>query len=95
MARVEDRPALAHEDVAWYDVLIWRFLLSARVCVERGGVGTAETGHTPENFLTPSRFPGEPPWLETVPPARFVAVRTDPSPVAENRGLSVAVRGEQ
>ena len=35
----------------------------------------------PENFLIPNRFPGEPPWLRIVPPARLVAVRTWPSPV--------------
>lgn len=32
----------------------------------------------PENFLTPSRFPGEPPLLFVLPAARFVAVRTAP-----------------
>ena len=30
--------------------------------------------------MIPRRLPGEPPWLWTVPPARFVAVRTDPTP---------------
>ena len=35
----------------------------------------------PENFFIPSRFPGEPPWFLTVPPARFVAVLTDPRPL--------------
>jgi hypothetical protein len=37
----------------------------------------------PENFFSPRRFPGEPPWLRTVPPARFVAVRTDPGPESD------------
>jgi len=32
----------------------------------------------PENFLTPRRLPGDPPWLWTVPPALFVAVRIAP-----------------
>lgn len=35
----------------------------------------------PENFLTPSRLPGDPPWLDIVPPARLVAVRTAPTPI--------------
>jgi hypothetical protein len=35
----------------------------------------------PENFLIPNRFPGEPPWFLTVPPARFVAVLADPRPL--------------
>lgn len=33
----------------------------------------------PENFLRPRRLPGDPPWFRTVPPARLVAVRTEPS----------------
>ena len=37
--------------------------------------------NAPENFFTPKRLPGEPPWLLTEPPARFVAVRTLPRPV--------------
>ena len=41
--------------------------------------------HIPENFLTPRRFPGEWPWLRTVPPARFVAVLTEPSPNRQYR----------
>jgi hypothetical protein len=35
-------------------------------------------GNGPENFFTPRRFPGEPPWLRTEPPARLVAVRMEP-----------------
>lgn len=37
----------------------------------------------PENFLRPKRFPGEPPWLWTVPPARFVAVRMAPDVLSD------------
>lgn len=91
LPRVELGATLAHEDVAWYDVLIWKALLLARCA----GNEAEWASHIPENFLTPNRLPGEPPWLETVPPARFVAVRTDPSPVAEDRGLSVSVRDGQ
>jgi hypothetical protein len=39
-----------------------------------------EVNTLPENFFNPSRLPGEPPWLRTLPPARFVAVRTEPRP---------------
>ena len=41
-------------------------------------------GDEPENFLIPNRFPGEPPWFLTVPPARLVAVLTDPRPLFPN-----------
>ena len=40
----------------------------------------AKEGDGPENFLIPNRFPGDPPWFLTVPPARLVAVLTDPRP---------------
>lgn len=43
----------------------------------------------PENFLTPRRFPGEPPLLRTDPPARLVAVRMEPV-----IGQSWTVRGK-
>lgn len=63
--------ALSDDDVSGYNVLI---------C---GGGGQLEVvvrtiPNQPENFLTPSRLPGDPPWLWTVPPARFVAARTAP-----------------
>ena len=42
--------------------------------------------HAPENFLTPRRFPAEPPLFRTEPPARLVAVRI--APVMEENGRS-------
>ena len=36
--------------------------------------------NAPENFFTPSRFPGEPPLLFVLPAARLVALRTAPRP---------------
>lgn len=47
--------------------------------------------HGPENFFIPKRFPGDPPWFLTVPPARLVAVLTDPRPAS----LVVSQRGEK
>ena len=49
--------------------------------VEANYIGSFFDGEQrlPENFLTPKRLPGEPPWLWTVPPARFVAVRIAPN----------------
>ena len=70
---MEEGAALADDDVARNYIL---------VCARRSDVGyTGERVYTPENFLIPKRFPGEPPWLRTLPPARFVAVRTAPRPV--------------
>ena len=47
--------------------------------------------HGPENFFIPKRFPGDPPWFLTVPPARLVAVLTDPRPAS----LVVSQRSEK
>ena len=50
-------------------------------CLSAGHRRRAKEDDGPENFLIPNRFPGDPPWFLTVPPARFVAVLTDPRPV--------------
>ena len=50
-------------------------------CLSANHGRRAEGENGPENFLIPKRFPGDPPWFLTVPPARFVAVLTDPRPV--------------
>ena len=74
LARVELRSTLADNDVAWDDMLVCIASVSNRGLRVREDDG-------PENFLIPNRFPGDPPWFLTVPPARFVAVLTDPRPV--------------
>lgn len=72
LAWVKKCSALSDYDVARYDRLVYNnmALNDVRVlmwpCI------------LPENFLTPRRFPGDPPWLCTVPPARFVAVLMEP-----------------
>ena len=73
------RPTLAHDDIPRDDVLIYCGWLRAQVPC-RG------EDHAPENFLTPRRFPAEPPLLRTEPPARLVAVRI--APVMEESGRS-------
>lgn len=50
------------------------------ICQQAIVVGRKTKEDGPENFLIPNRFPGDPPWFLTVPPARFVAVLTDPRP---------------
>ena len=52
------------------------------VCQQTTVVAQKQEENGPENFLIPSRFPGDPPWFLTVPPARFVAVLTDPRPAS-------------
>jgi hypothetical protein len=67
--------SLANNDVTRNDSLVCR--RSVRVVR-----GQTSKEHAPENFFKPRRLPGEPPWLRTVPPARFVAVRTAPVALA-------------
>ena len=53
---VKQRPTLAHDDITRDHVLVYRVAgAQAASCV-----GLKES-HAPENFLTPRRFPGEPP----------------------------------
>ncbi len=47
-------------------------------CSVTGELANDNQRTIPENFFKPRRFPGEPPWLFTVPPARFVAFRIAP-----------------
>ena len=58
--------------ITYWSVIAWHRVIVCLLWLKFQGA--------PENFLTPNRFPGEPPWLWTVPPARFVAVRTEPTP---------------
>lgn len=74
LARVEDSTTLANEDVTGNHEFVC-FVPALAPCVH-----ARVAWDVPENFFTPNRFPGDPPWLETVPPARFVAVRTEPKP---------------
>ena len=91
LAGVEDGPALADEDVSGDHVFVCGgardtmrtacgVSSSTAAATGRWGGGEGGSADAPENFLTPSRLPGEPPWLLTVPPARFVAVLTLPRP---------------
>ena len=45
--------------------------------------------------MIPNRLPGDPPWLWTVPPARFVAVRIDPTPVFNCQGVVDVLEGSE
>jgi hypothetical protein len=75
LARVELRSTLTNNDVPRNDMLVcaaWPFSKPVLPCKNKVD--------GPENFFIPNRFPGEPPWFLTVPPARFVAVLTDPRP---------------
>ena len=78
LARVEQRATLPYNNVARYHVLVCVATRQGQLCVPQ------TIGHTPENFLTPRRFPGEPPWLWTVPPARLVDVRIAPEDSQHN-----------
>jgi hypothetical protein len=52
---VKQRPTLTHDDVTRDHVLIFMRQGAQASCVG------LEESYTPENFLTPRRFPGEPP----------------------------------
>ena len=78
LARVELLSALTDNDLAGTHKLVCKSYMA-------DGQETWSVAQTlldlPENFFRPSRLPGDPPWLCTVPPARLVAVRTAPKPV--------------
>ena len=77
LAWVKLRSTLADNDVPW-DYMLVCIVWS----VNKPQSSSREVeDDRPENFLIPNRFPGDPPWFLTVPPARFVAVRIDPNPV--------------
>ena len=78
LARVKLRSTLTNNDVPRNNML---------VCMMRSVSGPVLSRENkeedrPENFFIPNRFPGDPPWFLTVPPARFVAVLTDPRPLS-------------
>lgn len=77
LSRVELGASLPNNDVSWNYKLVWRSNTALTVDFNY----RRNSGSKPENFFTPRRFPGECPWLRTVPPARLVAVLTEPTPV--------------
>lgn len=77
---MENGTPLSNDDVSGNHILIWMEI--AQPVVPDNAIPDS-----PENFLTPKRLPGEPPWLRTVPPARLVAVRIAPKNKAKIRKI--------
>ena len=57
LTRMEQCPTLAYDDITGNHVLVYCVAEGLRneICESKG------EKHRPENFLTPRRFPGEPP----------------------------------